>query len=106
MPLRFDSLSRYKNTDVVQDNNGVVALGYWSRPEFMFPENVDQKDIITIKVDNSIVGRPDKISMEYYGVPDLDWVIVMFNKPLNPLGWPLSGMVIKIPSKSVVFGNL
>ena len=83
--------------------NGVVTYGSWVPPWF-----IQNKSALTVdQVANFVVpvayaGRPDNIAMLLYGSPLLDWVIVMFNKPLDVLNWPAVGEVIQYPIKQVV----
>jgi hypothetical protein len=96
-----DSTSRFAETEVIMVNN-VTTYGLWVRPDVVNPDDLNQEDIVTYAVDQATAGRPDLISNQQYGTPFLEWVIVMFNRPLNTLGWPKAGTVIKFPSKQAV----
>ena len=105
MAIDVTSISRFFGTEIIT-RNGVETFGRWSRPEFLVPENLADDDILSITVDNTRAGRPDQIAVDLYNSPFLEWVIVMFNRPQNPVGWPKSGQVIRAPSSDVVFSNI
>jgi len=105
MAIDTDSLSRFKFSEsIIRD--GKETFGMWKRPDFMKVENVSDTDVFYFSIDQSTAGRPDLISQQMYGTPMLEWVVIMFNRPLNPIGWPKSGTVIKLPTQSVVFSGL
>lgn len=101
MPIQTNSLSRFNQTDPVI-RNGITTYGLWVRPLAVYRNAIDEQDLITIKVDQQHAGRPDKIANEQYGSPFLEWVVVMFNSPLNPIGWPQAGSIIKIPTQQAI----
>ena len=104
MGLRIDSLSRFTNTEsIIKDT--INTFGLWQRPFFLDECNLNEDDITTISIDQNFAGRPDRIADEYYQTPLLDWIVVMFNRPLNTIGWPQAGTVIKIPAAIVVLRN-
>lgn len=105
MPIDTDSLSRFKFSESVIIN-GKETFGLWKRPDFMKIENVPDTEVSYFAVDQSTAGRPDLISQQFYRTPYLEWVVIMFNKPLNPIGWPKSGTVIQLPSSKIVFSGL
>lgn len=105
MPITQNDLSRFKQTSPVI-LNGIETFGLWSRPSFVDPSTLQDEDIITMSIDQQHAGRPDLIAYEVYDTPALEWVIVMFNKPLNPLGWPFVGTVIKLPTKAAIVREL
>ena len=104
MTIRQDNLSRFKEADFIR-KDGIDTFGLWVRPTFLIEENLEDEDIIKVNIDQSRAGRPDQIANEFYGTPLLEWVVVMFNRPLNTLGWPQAGTVIKIPTRITVFRN-
>ena len=55
-------------------------------------------------VPNGLAGRPDLIALEFYGNQHLDWILVMTNRPSQPLHWPSIGETIKIPHRDFVNG--
>lgn len=105
MPISVDGLSRFKNTEPVI-LNGIETFGLWAAPKFIDPANLSENQIITMSIGQDLAGRPDQIALQVYGTPALEWIPVMFNRPLNPLGWPQAGSVIKLPSKSAVLREL
>lgn len=104
-PIQQDSLSRFYRVDPILFN-GVSTFGKWPRPDWLKQELVNEQDILLFQVDQQYAGRPDLIAEHFYQTPFLEWVIVMFNRPLNPLGFPKAGSVIKILSRTVVFSNI
>lgn len=78
----------------------------YAKQEFLKPGNLQQNEIMTIKITNDIAGRPDLIAEKIYDTRFLDWVIIMYNKPLNTIGWPKVGTTIQTPTKSTVLRNL
>lgn len=96
-----NDFSRFKETELVT-RQGVQTFGRWVRPDFVNLSKLEAEDIISLTIDQRFAGRPDLISLEFYGVPQLEWIVVMFNNPLNPLGFPVIGSVIKLPSKAAV----
>jgi len=100
-----DDLSRFKKSEpIIVD--GKVTFGRWTRPDWMNPEFVASTEIMLFQVDQNYAGRPDLIAQNFYGTPYLEWVITMFNRPLNPIGFPKAGSVVKVLSRSVVFSNI
>ena len=105
MPISASELSRFYNTSVVV-KDGIETFGLWGRPKFLVKENLDENQIIKVSINSLMAGRPDIIAQRFYGTALLEWVVVMFNRPLNTLGWPQLGTVIEIPIKEVVSGGL
>jgi hypothetical protein len=101
MPIKLDSTSRFTQTEPVI-HNGREAFGLWKRPDALNPDMIDEDSIVMFPIDQRLAGRPDIIAQEQYGTPLLEWIIIMFNKPLNPLGWPKVGTVIRMPRRDVV----
>jgi hypothetical protein len=99
------SFSRFKNTQFIQRGN-VTTYGRWTRPSFLDRSLIDPTEIQKVKIDQTLARRPDLIALKLYGIPELDWVITMFNRPLNTLGWPKAGIVIEAPTKKIVMQNL
>lgn len=105
MAIETDSNSRFLETEAIIFN-GIETFGLWQRPDFLDPDKLNEEDIISVIVEGPQAGRPDVIADILYGSQLLDWVIVMFNKPKNTLGWPSVGDVIRAPSASVVTQNI
>jgi len=105
MPIELDSFSRFLETQVIIVD-GKETFGSWKEPEFLKRELDEQLEIIKIRVDNTTQGRPDIIANDLYGSPQFFWVLIAFNKPKNPVGWPPTGAVIKAPTSEVVLSNL
>jgi hypothetical protein len=104
MAITIDSLSRFGDTEIVS-KNGTISFGLWNRYNFTNLNDLPEEDITTIQIDQTFAGRPDLIADQYYGSPFLEWVVTMSNRPLNPLGFPQAGTIIKIPKRGAVFRN-
>lgn len=96
-----DPQSRFGlTTPIVFD--GVETFGLTVQFPFLDPNNLKPTEIVSLQVTPELAGKPWAISQQLYNSPVLDWVIVLFNKPLNPVSWPATGTVIKAPVVSVV----
>ena len=102
MTISVDSLSRFKDTEAVSKDNS-ISFGLWKRPAFTNLDDLAEEDITTFQVTQFRAGRPDLIANDLYGTPSLEWVITMANRPLNPLGFPRAGSIIRVPKKDTVF---
>jgi len=91
--------SRYVGVEAI-NFNGVATFGLYSTPDKI--KNLQPRDLISVKIDPGFAGRPDLISQQYYSTPYYCWVIVIYNSPVNPIGWPRGGSTILIPSPSVI----
>jgi hypothetical protein len=105
MAVQGNNNSRFTKADPIYIN-GKETYGMWSRPDFMKVDNVPQDQIQQYQIDQRTAGRPDLIALDIYNDQNLDWVVIMFNSPMNTLGWPKAGTVIKLPSKSTVLSGL
>ncbi|KKK98733.1 hypothetical protein LCGC14_2639780, partial [marine sediment metagenome] len=104
MAFDIPSTSRFTQTPVIIKDNK-ETFGRWVRPNFLKEELLDENEIITLSIDSDLAGRPDVIADRQYGSPFLDWVVVMFNKPVNTVGFPKIGSVIKLPIPTLVALN-
>lgn len=101
MGLRIDTLSRFLQTEsVIKDDK--ATFGLWVRPDFLKRSDLQEEEILTINIDQNRAGRPDQIANEFYGTALLEWVVIMFNRPLDPTNWPKAGDVIQIPTNNAV----
>lgn len=105
MAIDAPSTSRFSQTEAVL-RNGKETFGRWKQPDFTNLDLLEDEDIIRFSVDASTAGRPDKIAVDQYGSQLLEWVVVMSNKPMNPINWPPVGAVIRLPSPSIVLNNV
>jgi hypothetical protein len=105
MPIELSSFSRFQGSQPIV-RNGKETFGLWVRSQAVNPAQLDQNKIQTIKIDQRLAGRPDIIANDLYGSPLLEWVVIMFNRPQNPLGWPPAGIIIRMPTRDVVLGFL
>jgi len=99
MPFELRSFSRFKNTEHVRVD-GVETFGRWKRPPAL--EQLDINQVIKLQVTSDLEGRPDLIANEYYYSPYYDWIIIMYNNPENPVGWPKTGEIIDIPIRNAI----
>lgn len=105
MAIQLEDFSRFKFSEpIVRD--GKETFGRWHRPDFLRIENIPENEIGILNINQSLAGRPDLISQQLYGTPLLMWVVVLFNRPLNPTGWPKAGTIIRVPSSKVVYSNV
>ena len=104
MPIDLDSFSRFKETQPIIFD-GKETFGSWKMPQFLV-QDIDELQIIRIMVTNGRNGRPDLIASDIYGSPQYFWVLIAYNKPKNPIGWPAVGEVIRAPIADIVLANL
>lgn len=101
MTIEKEPQSRFNLSEPIVFN-GVETFGLITKYPFLDPNNLSESDIITLTITPDLVGKPWAIANQLYNSPVLDWVIVLFNKPLNPVGWPQNGTIIRAPKDSVV----
>lgn len=77
------------------------SLGWWERK--IIPRRDDDIAYV-IPVDK--VGRPDLISYEIYGTPDLMWLILQYNNILDPTLEMDAGVELFLPTPSRVAVSL
>ena len=106
MPIFVPTYSRFGISSPIAYDNGIETFGLMKPYAFLDEKNLTQDEITVIKVTSDVAGRPDLIAWQLYNQPVLSWVIILFNKPLNPIGWPQTGTVIKVPDASAVFKEL
>lgn len=94
----YKSYSFFNKTP--QDN---WSMGYYE-DRGMVLDSSDQYIILESRHNN----RPDILSNDLYGVPDLWWVIFRMN--MNTINDPLrdfkEGVILRCPTKSRIFGGL
>ena len=105
MALDLPSTSRFTQTPIIIRNNK-ETFGRWVRPDFLDESLLNEDQIITISINSTLAGRPDVIADREYGSPFLEWVVVMFNRPKDTIGFPRIGTVIKLPEASLVALNI
>lgn len=94
------STSRFIKTPLIKTRSGKSTYGIIEGFDRL--KNIQGNEYQSFTVDNSIAGRPDKIAARFYGDPHLEWIIVLANRPKNPLNWPRAGEVIKVPFNNFV----
>ena len=102
--MAISSFSRFVDTEQIIVS-GKETFGLWHVPNFINRDFLSDSQVGSLNIKADLAGRPDLISNKLYGTPYLFWVIIMFNKPQNPLNWPQSGSVIRFPVKSIVLAN-
>lgn len=95
--------SRYSLTDIV-NFKGQMTYGLYKPQPWIV--NASLENIGSFTVTNDLEGRPDAISDLLYGTPNYYWVLVVLNRPLNPLNWPKAGQVIKVLSNEIIKANI
>lgn len=101
MSIAIDPHSRFKLSQPVVIN-GIETFGLLTKFPFLDPASIDDADIVKITVTPDMAGKPWAIANAIYNSPVLDWVIVLFNRPLNPVNWPPNGTVIRAPRQGLV----
>jgi len=94
--------SRFNNTEYV-NVEGDIALGTWVKPSFL-KNKLAEDQIGNFIVDSSYEGRPDLISNEIYGIPELFWVLIAFNN-VTDINWPTAGDTVKYPLEQFLYIN-
>ncbi|MEM3000617.1 MAG: hypothetical protein QXU32_00675 [Nitrososphaerales archaeon] len=105
MPIAKEPYSRFNLSEPILFN-GEATFGMIKRYPFLDPANLSDNQIISVQVTPELAGKPWMIADKLYNSPILDWVIVLFNKPINPVNWPHAGTIIKAPTESVVLPNV
>lgn len=101
MPIKLSKSSRFRTTEpIIKD--GKETFGRWSRPAFMDAELIGENRTIKFHVTQKYAGKAWMIANDVYGSPFLEWVVIMFNRPKNPLNWPRAGSVITLPNPNLV----
>lgn len=101
MSIEKEPLNRFNLSDPIVFND-VETFGLLTKYPFLNAANLEDSQIQTITVTQEMAGNPPMISNKLYRTPMLDWVIVLFNKPLNPVNWPQTGSIIRAPIAEVV----
>ena len=101
-----DHQSRFRFSTSIVTPEGKETFALTNKHFFLNSANLKDDQIISIEITPELAGKPWAIANQLYNSPVLDWVIVLFNKPLNPVNWPLIGTVIKAPIQSVVLPNV
>lgn len=97
--VKYDSRSPYKNTN--QTTNYVDYLDFWSA--VAIPPNSSD---LMIQLDTKYANRPDLLSYDLYGTPQLWWVFAMRNP--NTIKDPIydfrTGIIIYAPTSETIVG--
>lgn len=101
MPIELPSQSRYKFTNPIVTQEGIETFGIMTKPNFLI-----DSEYRNYRVPANYAHRPDLISTDVYGTPELYWALIMYNRPKNPFRWPENQAVIRVPSKSDVLFDM
>jgi len=92
--------SRFIKTPLTKTRSGRETYGVVEGFDRL--KNIAGDNFQFFTVDSCLSGRPDLIAHQFYGNSHLEWVIVIVNRPKNPLNWPAAGEVIKIPNNTFI----
>lgn len=92
--------SRFTKTSLVRTRNNKDTYGVMEGFDKL--KSITGENYTFYTVDNSEYGRTDLLASKFYGNPHLEWVLVMANKPKNPMNWPSVGEVIIVPNPNFV----
>lgn len=97
--VKYDSRSPYKNTN--QITKYVDYLDFWS-PVGIPPNSND----LMIQLDSKYANRPDLLSYDLYGTPQLWWVFTMRNPNIikDPIYDFKTGIIIYAPTSETIVG--
>lgn len=95
------TISRYRNKIRLNAVNGTQALEFIKRSQLYI--NKSPKDEYYY-VDASKRYRPDLLSFELYGTPELYWVILECNNLNTPLDMETT-LTLRVPSLSSIINN-
>lgn len=105
--LRLETSSRYIKTPLFSEpkdrndpgkgNN--VFFGTWVAPNITSDPATDQNYVVTDKD----IGRLDLISFDFYGTPNLWWVIAHVNNIIDPIVDMETGTSLAIPDQARIF---
>lgn len=96
--------SRFRKTPLIKTRDGKDTYG--RVVGFDALRNLNIEDFTWYTVQSQFNGRPDLIAANNYGDPQLEWVLVLANKPFNTINWPATGERIKIPRNTFIRGLL
>lgn len=109
MPIRTDSYSRFATTPTETYDHRTMGshevYGKWRKPSIL-TRPVSDSELVRYVVPKNREGRPDLIANDFYGVSELDWVIIAFNNALDVFNWPTAGQIVIIPQSSRVAAEL
>lgn len=99
MSAVYKSSSPYANTDQV--NRYVTYLDMWTVPNLTYSVD-DQYIYLSEKYRN----RPDLLSYDWYGTPNLWWIFSVFNMDIlkDPIYDMIPGIQLLIPARSSLTG--
>lgn len=106
MSIAPDPQSRFRLSKAVVTTTGAETFALMTKHFFLDSKNLRDDQITSVEITPDLAGKPWAIADKLYNSPMLDWVIILFNRPLNPVNWPQIGTVIKAPIQSIVLPNV
>jgi hypothetical protein len=106
MALNGRTNSRFAQSTPILTRSGEPTYGIAKKYNFQTKSNLSEDQIGSFTVTADFTKRPWKIAEEIYGNADLMWVLITFNRVMNPFGWPRLGQIIEYPKPSVVAAEL
>jgi hypothetical protein len=95
-----------KNSRYVQGGDSDVfpnSIGWWEKRSDIL---TDQADDIQMTLTMLYQGRPDLVSYQVYGRPDLAWLVLQYNNIVDINEEFVAGVVIQLPSKTRVLTDI
>lgn len=98
--ISLSNFSRYKDTAVYADSDGVTRFALWEPPK----EFVSVSNPTLHRVTQDEIGFLDGIAVRYYGIgyERLWWVILQANGLIDPEREIYPGQVLVIPPRTAV----
>lgn len=95
--VELPTFSMWAQTPVyqIQTDDGLTII-FGMLQDIIVPDPTDF--LFTVPVGG--LYRLDLLSQQFYGVPDLWWVIARANAIIDPLLGPALGQIIRIPTKA------
>lgn len=93
--IALDAYSAYTKTPVYAVGGETV---FGLRQDVVLPDATDSK----YTVPSQFAGRLDLIANFFYSAPQLWWVIAGANAIVDPLVEPVSGQIIRVPTRERV----
>ena len=84
--------NKYTQSPVIYNNRRTIGL-------YVPPDDLSTTTYDVYKVEAGYAGNPTEIAVKFYGDYRYYWLIIEYNKPINPFGWPKVDDTIKIPRK-------
>jgi len=99
----YDTYNRFQYYTIIYDevvSDFRIGLGYNNLPSY--PEGPEDTYYV---IEKYLAGRPDLISLKFYGTTKLWWVIAKENNIEHPVRDLDSGITVRIPDAFRVLGS-